>query len=188
MIPSPPAPGAKRLLAVRHAPTLSAGLCVGDADVPCAIPAPQAAEEILCLVGSRTFQEVWSSPSERCLMPARLVADRLALPLHVDDGLKEIHLGRWQMQPWTAIVSFDPVTYHAWMADWLTQAPPEGERPEQLSQRVSAWWNSLCAGDHLLVAHAGVVRALHVLTRGMSWPEAMQTQVMHLEGYWFGTA
>ena len=56
----------------------------------------------------------------------------------------------------------------------------------QLLQRVRAWWKELSANDNLLVAHAGVIRALHVLVYGASWVDAMGMPIPHLQGQWFG--
>jgi broad specificity phosphatase PhoE len=49
-----------------------------------------------------------------------------------------------------------------------------------LELRVASWYAELGAGDHLLVAHAGVVRALRVLIGGGEWASAMQRGVPHL--------
>jgi alpha-ribazole phosphatase len=129
---------------------------------------------------------VWTSPRARCLAPARRVAQALQLPLRIDEGLREISLGEWQLRRWDDIAAVDGERLRAWMDDWQTQSPPGGECPAQLLQRVSAWWGDLEGGDHLLISHAGVHRALRVLLGGSSWSEAMGGEVPHLTGEWFG--
>ena len=179
-------PGAgKRVFAVRHAPTGTSGVCVGDADVPCTISAREAASRVLSLVGSHAFASVWSSPRERCLAPASLLAEKLDVPLRVDDRLREISLGRWQMRSWKEIETSEPQRFKSWTADWLSQSPPEGELPGKLLERVCACWDEMAQGDHLLIGHAGVIRALRVLLNGSSWTDAMGIEVNHLEGEWF---
>ena len=175
----------RRVWAVRHAATESSGICVGDGDVPCMIPAEEAAASIMALLGDSAVICVWSSPRERCLGPARRVAQRLGVSLRVDERLREICLGQWQLKSWEAIDAANPEGFRAWMTNWLTQAPPGGEVPAQVQERVEAWWQGLPGGAHLLVAHAGVMRALHVLVNGMSWAEAMRADIPHLGGECF---
>lgn len=184
---APRSSDARRLLAVRHAPTSSSGLCVGDAEIACTVSADEAARQILSLLGDARFACVWTSPRERCQAPARLVAQSLGLPLRIDGRVREISLGEWQLRQWDDIAAVDGERLRAWMDDWLDRAPPGGERPAQLLERVSSWWNDLASGDHLLVSHAGVHRALRVLLGRLSFTEAMNRDVPHLEGEWFHT-
>ncbi len=136
---------------------------------------------ILQSMARRRFVDVWTSPIQRCRGPAGLIAERLRIPLFVDDRLKEISLGEWQLRSWESIAASDSNRYESWLANWLVQAPPGGELPSALLARVGEWWNELPNGDHLLVSHAGVNRSLRVLVHGQSWPQAMATAVPHLE-------
>jgi alpha-ribazole phosphatase len=181
-------PSQPRLFAIRHAPTLAHGLCVGDAEVPCTMSAEQAAACMRTLVATYDFASVWSSPRSRCLAPARVLAEQLGLPLRVDERLREISLGVWQGQAWSAIEASDSVRFHAWLTDWLDVVPPDGESPAHLLRRVRSWWEELPSGCHLLVAHAGVMRGLCVLAHGDSWPKAMRAPLPHLQGRWFASA
>ncbi len=174
-----------RVLAVRHAPALTAGLCVGDAEVACAMAPEQAAARMLCAAGSASFARVWTSPRGRCLLPARLLAGTLGLPVQDDERLREISLGDWQGRPFAAIAAESPERFGSWLKNWLAEPPPGGESMEDFLHRVASWWRSVPPGDHLLVAHAGVVRALRVLVCGQSWAEAMRAEVPHLQGEWF---
>jgi alpha-ribazole phosphatase len=178
-------PARPRLFAVRHAPTLARGLCVGDAEVDCSISAEQAAGRINTVVPDCRFASVWSSPRARCLQPARVLAEQLALPLQVDGRLREIGLGVWQGRPWSAIEAGDSARFHDWLSNWTDSAPPEGETAANLLLRVRSWWTELPSGCHLLVAHAGVIRGLRVLVHGDSWPQAMSEPVPYLQGQWF---
>jgi len=173
---------AKRVLAVRHAPTASPGLCVGNGEVPCAISEQDAAGRILASVAEYSFTCVWTSPVERCRGPAALIAQSLRVPLRIDDRLNEISLGEWQLRSWASIEASEPERYQSWLESWLTRAPPGGELPGELLRRVGEWWNDLPTGAHLLVAHAGVIRALRVLVDGKSWIKAMTVTVPHLQG------
>lgn len=128
----------------------------------------------------RVPQVVHSSPVSRCVEPAALLAAAWGCPHRVDARLLELHYGAWQGRAWTAIEREDGERFARYMQHWQTEAPPGGERPRDLELRVRSWYAELPEGDHLLVAHAGVVRALRVLTSGAAWDEAMQRDVPHL--------
>jgi broad specificity phosphatase PhoE len=145
----------------------------------------EAAERIRPLLVEQCFSLVWTSPIERCRGLAARIAGELDLPLRVDDRLKEISLGDWQLRSWDEIAASEPNRYRAWLENWLTQAPPGGELASELLGRVRGWWSHLPAGQHLLISHAGVNRALRVLLGGQSWTRAMSMTVPHLQGEWF---
>ncbi len=173
------------LLAVRHAPTVAEGLCVGNGEVPCALSAHEAASTILRSLPERRFDHVWASPAERCRQPAKLIAERLRTPLSTDDRLKEICLGAWQLRSWASIEAADSSRYRSWLENWSTKAPPGGELPDAFLRRVASWWQALPAGAHLLVSHAGVNRALRLLIHGKTWQESMTMPVPHLQAELF---
>jgi alpha-ribazole phosphatase len=173
------------VFAVRHAPTLADGLCVGDAEIAPAMTAENAAAHVATLMADDRPTHVWSSPRLRCLEPARVLAWQLGRPLEVDDRLREICLGIWQGQSWADIEQSDPVRFHNWMSNWTDSAPPGGETTMDLLLRVRSWWNELPRGRHLLVAHAGVIRALRVIVLGDSWLQAMRQPAPFLQGQWF---
>lgn len=174
-----------RVVAVRHAPTISDRLCVGSGEVPCTMSAEDAAETILRSLADQSFASVWSSTVGRCKGPAAFIADRLSIPLRTDHRLEEISLGDWQLRTWASIEAAEPERYWSYLGNWLTQAPPGGESVTDLLRRVGEWWKQLPSGDHVLVSHAGVNRALRVLVHGKHWTEAMTIPVPHLQGELF---
>lgn len=169
------------LLAARHAPVAAHGLCYGRADLAAVLADADAAARIAAGL-ARPPGAVWSSPSRRCRGPAALLAARFAAPLGVDPRLHELDFGAWDGLAWADIERDDGDRLRAWTDDWTRAAPPDGETIADLAARVRAWLADLPrATDHLLVAHAGVVRALAVLLEGCDWPAAMAMQVPHLE-------
>jgi alpha-ribazole phosphatase len=143
--------------------------------VPLADPAG-AAEQVLAALGTDhpRFDLVWASPLSRCVDPARAIAARLQAEVRIDDRLREIDFGRWDGRPWNEIEREEPSLYAVWMRDWLTRPPPEGESIATFEARVAAWARGLAAHRrHLLIAHAGVVRALRVIEGGVGWIAAM---------------
>ena len=165
-----------RLTVVRHAEASCDGVCYGRADVSVKL-SPQAA---LRQVTWPAVATVWSSPSPRCRDLAAAVAAQQRASLRVDERLYEMDFGAWEGRAWRDI-SEDELT--PWMSDWQNAAPPGGETTSQLTARVAAWHEELATPPHrhLLVAHAGVVRALWVVHEEMMWPDAMERAVPHLE-------
>lgn len=131
------------------------------------------------LVGVR---EVWTSPLSRCAELAHALAAALGAPVRTDPRLLEISYGRWEGRTWVDLERDDAAALDAWMRSWETRGPPGGESAQEVQRRVSRWLAELSTDhDHLLIAHAGVVRALGVLIDARTWPEVMQMPVVHLE-------
>lgn len=175
----------KSLLTIRHAPTRADGLCVGRHDVPTTIAHEEAARAMLTqlegvAVEAVTIDRVWSSPLSRCREPAARIARVLDAALVIAPHVLELDYGAWEGLTWDTITRDDGVRMRTWMDAWETAAPPGGESVATLEARVRTWWDALDDATHLLVAHAGVVRALRVVVNGMSWPDAMRVPVPHL--------
>ncbi|WP_437895376.1 histidine phosphatase family protein [Sorangium sp. So ce124] len=197
-------PLAHGLIAFRHAPVALSGVCYGRLDVAAELPPEAAAAAIeralheLCVCPG----EVWSSRLSRCALPAAELAERLGVPHTLDDRLAEISCGAWEGRAFSDIERDDPIAYAAWLDGWERVGPPGGESALEVESRVRSFWRELgapraprgvdgvdVASDadvasrarpHLLVAHAGVLRALRVVACGASWPAAMSAPVPHL--------
>jgi alpha-ribazole phosphatase len=125
---------------------------------------------------------IWSSPLSRCREVALLLSQCLdGIDVSIEPRLLEMSFGRWEGRLWSEIEAQDGLLFGLWCADWEKEAPPEGERVFQLQHRVDSWLQELDPQrHHLLIAHAGVIRALHVLIHRLSWKEAMALEVPHL--------
>lgn len=194
-------PLAHGLIAFRHAPVALSGVCYGRLDVAAELPPEAAAAAI-----ERALHElcvrpgvVWSSRLSRCALPAAELAERLGVPHALDDRLAEISCGAWEGRAFSDIERDDPAAYAAWLDGWERVGPPGGESALEVESRVRSFWRQLgsprgvagvdvasdadvasLARPHLLVAHAGVLRALRVVACGASWPAAMSAPVPHL--------
>lgn len=159
------------LRVIRHAPVSVDGVCYGRAEVPVSL---EARDALARLVVPRA-DLVWSSPSIRCRELAALISVELGASFRQDERLREMNFGDWEGVPWDDI---EEKTLCAWTQQWETAAPPGGETIGALECRVGAWEADLnVAQEHLLIAHAGVVRALWVLRESISWPTAMRRDV-----------
>jgi len=153
------------LYLVRHPrPLIAPGVCYGQLDIAAENPA---------LIVARLRSElpadlpVWSSPLQRC----RTLAEALQSAPHIDARLMEMNFGAWEGRSWDDIPRLE---LDAWAADIDGYAPPGGESPRQLQQRVLAFVDELPAGAHLLVTHAGVIRALLAAAAGETLAAALQ--------------
>ncbi len=167
---------------VRHAPVEAKGTCYGHHPVAVKVTATQVADGIVSNPELAGVRVVHSSPLARCAEPAALIARALGARLALDARIKELSMGRWEGRTWEAIERDDGDAYRAWMARWRELPPPGGETTSDIADRVRAWWTETAPdASHLLVAHAGVIRALLVVVRDLSWDDAMSTSVPHLE-------
>ena len=163
--------------ALRHGPVKSKGICYGQIDVETVDSALAAIGQIQgCLNALPTFDAVWTSPLERC----RMLADGYGAPYRVEPRLMEVSFGTWEGMSWSEIYETYPQEMDAWGADWFGVAPPGGESAQMLQARVSDWVRTLSGGRHLVFTHAGIIRSLRVLCRGVQWTAVMEQPVPFL--------
>ena len=148
-----------QIVLIRHTPTAAReGTCYGHLDLPLADDASASIAATLANV-TRT-DEVFSSPSQRCAVLARALAERDGSPLTLAPQIQELNFGAWEGLSWSEIprALSDP-----WSEDAWNRAPPGGETEQALWQRVEAWRKAALAGKTgrvAIVAHAGSLRIL----------------------------
>ena len=149
---------------IRHPrPLIAPGICYGALDVP--------AEDPLALATALQAElppglPLWSSPLQRC----RGLAAALHRQPLFDDRLRELDFGAWEGRPWDEIPRTE---LDAWAADVAGYAPPGGESPRQLQERVLAFVAALQVAEAVLVTHAGVIRVLQAVQSGSSLEAAL---------------
>ncbi|MEM9071151.1 MAG: histidine phosphatase family protein [Myxococcota bacterium] len=161
------------LVAIRHAPPLTSGVCYGVTNVAVApFDALETVPNADC---------IWTSDLTRCREVAHRLGQHLAVDVQVRPELRELDFGVWEGRTWAAIEADDGARLSHWMENWKSARPPGGEGLAELSARIEAWWRSLDpAACHLWIAHAGPMRAVQVLG-GMSWDDAMAWKVPYLK-------
>ncbi len=115
---------------------------------------------------------VVSSPLRRCADFARELASQRNLPLLLDTRLQEMGLGAWEGRSPAELARDEPDRLRRYRRDPYSVPPPGAEPLADFQTRVDAAWADLCRdyrnGEHLLiVAHAGVIRAIIVRVLGM---------------------
>ena len=98
-----------------------------------------------------------SSPLRRTRQTAQQIADRLELPVLIEDGVIETDFGDWDGYTFDEVRERWPAELRRWLDD-STVAPPSGESFETVTRRVRR------ARDRILAQHAGktVVVVSHV--------------------------
>lgn len=144
------------VILIRHTSVnVPKGTCYGHTDVPVAATFEQEAEVTRQnLAQYLPFDAVYASPLTR----ARLLASYCGYPQpRLDNRLKEMHMGDWEMQLYDEIT--DPYK-EQWYNDYMHLPTPHGEGFPQLYQRVASFLDELKHEDYRRVAvfaHGGVL-------------------------------
>lgn len=157
-----------KLHLIRHPnPAVAPGTCYGRLDVDLdAGVAPAQIEGLLQRLPR--VRAVVSSPTRRCEVLARAIADRDGLALRGEAGFAELDFGDWEGLRWDDVPR---VALDHWAQDvWTRAAGGCGETYGALSERVLAALAHCAASgvdDLAVVTHAGPMRALLARFRGL---------------------
>ena len=101
-----------------------------------------------------------TSPFRRARETAAILAERLAVPVTTEDGLRERSFGELAGRPYSALAEcdgYDPVNYWTW-------CPPGGETLDEVVVRAGGALDRVAAEapdeDVVVVSHGGVMMAL----------------------------
>ncbi len=145
---------------IRHTQTvINSGVCYGQADVEVDYKLFQpAAEYIKATLPSNSIDQVISSPSKRCKVLAREIAN--GSDFKVDKKIQELNFGEWELKKWEDINGEE---FNQWCDDYITNAPPNGENYQSMLKRVKSFWDNIQTRKEkriAIVTHAGVIRTL----------------------------
>ncbi|MDR4953684.1 alpha-ribazole phosphatase family protein [Chryseobacterium sp. ES2] len=129
-------------------------LCYGFAEMPLR---KDFTEDFKTLDIDKDYDVIISSPSQRC----RLLADFFKLDYQIDERLREMNFGNWEMKKWTDIPEEE---INPWYQDFVNINASGGENLLEMQARVLLFWNELIqkkeAEKILIIAHAGVIRLI----------------------------
>ncbi len=155
---------------IRHAPARHEGRLAGRRDVDADPLPPAIARALRDAVGAA---RIWASPARRCVQTARAIWPEF-VP-ETDPRLWEQDFGAWEGLPFANLPDIGPLS----AADLAHHAPPGGESFANICARVGAALDDLPAGAHVIVAHAGTVRAALAVAMG-SVPGALAFEIAPL--------
>lgn len=110
----------------------------------------------------RPIEEIWSSPLRRARHTADAIAAALGLPVHVEEGLSELHAGIFQGHLWADLESQFPEEVARWRSGDVDYQIPGGESRAELAARGHQALHALAARNvtgMIVVAHGGILTA-----------------------------
>ena len=139
---------------VRHPPTDSQGICVGQSPVALQVSLHQAVQQVIQSAPIKP-DVLYSSDLPRCENLAVMLAQHWNIPHHVDVRLREISMGKWEGMSYDELAH--DTAWHHWCQNWMQACPPHGESLSDITQRIESW----CAMIHhtmhdqkiLLISH-----------------------------------
>ena len=119
-----------------------------------------------------SWDHIVSSPLLRCFEFSKALADSMNIEFTVNDNLKEIGFGSWEGRTPDDIKSNEGDALDRFLEDPVNNRPEGAEPLDDFADRVWAVYEEIAEqyrGQHVLVvAHAGVVRAITSKILGMS--------------------
>jgi broad specificity phosphatase PhoE len=105
---------------------------------------------------------VYASPLSRCRLLAEAIAARRGVPLHVEEGLREIDHGSWDGRREDEVRATEPEIYRAYDDHPGIMAPHGGETGYQVAARalpvITRTMETYDGGDVLVISHKAVIR------------------------------
>ena len=118
------------------------------------------------------WQHIISSPLARCTAFSYALAEKLNIGVTIEDNIKEIGFGDWEGKTPDEILADDPEAINHFYSDPRHNRPNGAEPLDGFSDRVWSAYQDIVSdfrGQHvLIVAHAGVARAITANILGMS--------------------
>ena len=150
-----------KITLIRHTRVaVETGICYGWSDVDVAPSFETEASRVKENISNERFDIVYSSPLSRCRKLAAFCGFHEPI---LDDRLKELNFGEWEMKSWNELSS-DPRS-EAWFKDWVNNPTPNGESLQDQYDRVSDFLNELRKSGLqkvCLFAHGGVLTCARV--------------------------
>ncbi len=150
-------------------------------NLPLAPLGVRQAERTRDFLAIRPIDCFYTSPLQRAVQTAQIIADPHGLQPAVHDGLTECDIGAWEGLDWEAIRQSDPDYYKRFLKNPAKYGYPQGESFADVFDRTAR------AMDELLEKHAGqaiLVVAHHVVNRtylasllGLSVDQARQVKL-----------
>jgi broad specificity phosphatase PhoE len=145
----------------------------GHSDVPLNERGREQARELADKLSGIRFSAVYASDLSRAAETARIVADRLSLPVQTDAALREIDVGSWEGFTLAEIKAQSPDAVNRW-DEQGEHGWESGESHTAMMARVRDAIRSIAArheGEEVLVvSHGGPIRALKALAAGLDYP------------------
>ncbi|MCS6822441.1 MAG: alpha-ribazole phosphatase [Microscillaceae bacterium] len=148
----------KKIYLIRHtAPEVERNICYGQTDLALKPTFEQEAEAIKQVIPNHEQIPFWTSPLQRCYLLAQKLNPN---QITIDERLKEINFGDWEMKPWNEIPERELMP---WMGNFVNMRTPNGESYLDLNERALNCWNEIIKLPHEtigIVTHYGIIQSL----------------------------
>lgn len=132
-----------KITLIRHTRVaVETGICYGWSDVGVAPSFETEASRVKENISNERFDIVYSSPLSRCRKLAAFCGFHEPI---LDDRLKELNFGEWEMKKWDDLT--DP-RLELWYKDWIHLPAGGGESYENQCRRVAQFLDELRHSGH----------------------------------------
>lgn len=167
---------------LRHGAVAGEAGLYGHTDIPVSESGWQQMQQAVNI--DLQYQQIISSPLQRCLRFAKDYSNRQSLSLKIEPLIQEMNFGLWdgktfdQLQPcWAELEQF-------WQSPSIV-TPPDGESLSAFRERMTQIWPMLlkqCRGTQsLIVTHAGVIRMILAQLLSVDWKSADYYQHLRID-------
>jgi alpha-ribazole phosphatase len=147
------------------------GLCYGSLDVPLSEEGVRCAYAMAASLAHERIASVYASSKQRCVVPARILAEVQQCPFKIIDGLQELNFGKFEGHSYEELAVSYPGLYHEWMENPAGVKFPDGESLCDMSARVMLALREVFVrhtGESIaIVTHGGPIRAILADALGM---------------------
>jgi broad specificity phosphatase PhoE len=179
MLNQTPEPQTTELWLVRHGETdwNREGRYQGQSDIPLNETGLAQARDTASLIAQsgHAFAAIYSSPLSRAYRTAAETSQRLGLPIHVDDRLREINQGSWQGMNYIEIRSRFSELVQSTGVNILNRRAPGGESIAEVAERMAAAADQIAhahpAQRVLIFSHGLALSSLYCQARGLPMQE-----------------
>lgn len=164
---------------IRHtAPDIEKGICYGQSDLGVKDSFEKEVENILKDHAYLNSLEatIYTSPLKRCHLLAKKLFHE---PILLDDRLKELDFGSWELKRWDAINSNN---LSCWMKDFVHVKTENGESYLDLEKRVLDFLETAVKQTKkniIIVTHAGVIRTILAHYNAVELKDSFQFKIAY---------
>lgn len=165
------------LILVRHGPVADHyhGVCYGRSDVELSPRGEDRSRELAETLATLPVDRIMHSGLGRTRFLAHLLSERLGMPAHRAEALRERDFGRWELRSWDEIHRESGDDILKMISHPGTFRPGGGETTFEMRNRVLDWFRGVpLDGLSVAVSHGGPIAALLGTLRDLpvtSWPE-----------------
>ncbi len=145
------------IILIRHTtPDIEKGICYGQSDIDVTSNFLEESLPILKELKNINYDAVYTSPLIRC----KKLAKKINTNVIIDDRIKELNFGDWELHPWSEVAKED---LNHWMENFVYEKTKNGESYIELHKRVTTFFEEIIQLSYnriIVVTHAGVMRSL----------------------------